>query len=405
MSVELKNLKVINGNTLLGKISISPDVPNKIVFPPKIIGVGNYCIFFADLYNDYSTIQFLCGKSPITKNMNYHFYNTTGNCIVKLNGDRKTNNFGTIRPKNIEWKFISDIKFVKIDSIPKFHSFFVFNKYPGLSELTDDDNKRNFMLHDLKNFHLDDDVFCFVSKSIYDLYTNLRVDFPFDRYKVIDDKDILSNSIETLMGKIVSSGKPFANGNIKCSTQNSSDNLNNALHAQYIDKLIDFQALRNGVVEYSSTTNSEDGEFVIFYQYTIDKILLDGKKIEYENIIDSDLVVSKITDMFIDLENIKCNGKKFVSDEMNASKTHYYKYTKSNDILNIRNTYEPNSLTMIKNIGMLLLQNIRTELRYLEDTENEFIPKVQMLGRAISDGQYTRNDTMGKLYSASFENY
>jgi hypothetical protein len=109
--------------------------------------------------------------------------------------------------------------------------------------------------------------------------------------------------------------------------------------------------------------------------------------------------------MFIDLENIKCNGKKFVSDEMNASKTHYYKYTKSNDILNIRNTYEPNSLTMIKNIGMLLLQNIRTELRYLEDTENEFIPKVQMLGRAISDGQYTRNDTMGKLYSASFENY
>jgi hypothetical protein len=297
---------------------------------------------------------------------------------------------------------------VKFTKVPEFKSFFVFNKYPGLSELTDDDNKRTLMMHDLKNFHIDDDMFCFVSKSIYDFYLNLCVEFPFKKCKVIDDKDILSNVIETLMGKTVSSGKPFANGNIKCSTQNGSDNLNNTLHAQYFDKsIVDFQALRNGVVEYTSTTNSEDGEFVIFYQYTIDKILLDGKQIDYEHIIDpASIGISKITNMFIDLENIKCNGKKFVSDSMNADKTHCYKYKKSSDILKIdNNTYTKNSASMIKNIGMLLLQNIRTELRHLEDRDNEFIPQIPLLGRAISDGQYTRNDNMGKLYSASFENY
>jgi len=403
MSAELKNLKVINGNTLIGNFSISPDVPNKVVFPPKISD-SNCCIFFSDLYNDYSTIQLLCGKAPIIKNTNYHFYGTTGNCISKLSDDRKNNNFGTIRPKNIDWKFISDVKFTKV---PEFKSFFVFNKYPGLSELTDNDNKRTLMIHDLKNLDIDDDMFCFVSKSIYDFYLNLCVEFPFKKYKVIDDKDVLSNVIETLMGKTVSSGKPFANGNIKCSTQNGSDNLNNTLHAQYFDKsIVDFQALRNGVVEYTSTTNSEDGEFVIFYQYTIDKILLDGKQIDYEHIIDpASIGVSKITNMFIDLENIKYNGKKFVSDAMNADKTHYYKYAKSSDILNIyNNTYTQNSAIMIKNIGMLLLQNIRTELRHLEDRDNEFIPQIPLLGRAISDAQYMKND-FGKLYSASFENY
>jgi len=400
MSAELKNLKVINGNTLIGNFSISTDVPNKVVFPPKISD-SNCCIFFSDLYNDYSTIQLLCGKAPVTKNTNYHFYGTTGNCITKLPGDRKNNNFGTIRPKNIDWKFISDVKFT---NVPEFKSFFVFNKYPGLSELTDDDNKRTLIIHDLKNLDIDDDIFCFVSKSIYDFYLNLCVEFPFKKCKVIDDKDVLSNVIETLIGKTVSSGKPFANGNIKCSTQNGLDTLNNTLHAQYIDKaIVDFQALRNGVVEYTSTTNSEDGEFVIFYQHTIDKILLDGKQFDYEH--DSgNIVVSKMTNMFIDLENIKCNGKKFVSDSMNAGKTHYYKYTKSSDIINIDNTYPKNSLSMIKNIGMSLLQNIRTELRHLEDRDNEFIPQIPMLGRAISDGQYIGND-FGKLYSSTFESY
>lgn len=405
MSAELKNLKVINGNTLIGNFSISPDVPNKLVFPPKISDL-NCCIFFSDFYNDYSTIQFLCGKAPITKNTNYHFYGTTGNCISKLSGDRKNNNFGTIRPKNIEWKFISDLKFTKV---PEFKSFFVFNKYPGLLELTDDDNKRTFMLHDLTKFHIDDDneVFCFVSKSIYDFYLNLSVEFPFKKYKVIDDKYVLSNVIETLMGKTVSSGKPFANGNIKCYTKNGLDNLNNTLHAQYINSIVDFQALRNGVVEYTATSNIEDGEFVIFYQYAIDKILLDGKQIEYENIIDSnnDVVVSKITNMFVDLENIKYNGSKFISDEINARKTHYYKYTKSSDILNFNNTVYSSSI--IQNAGMLLLKNIRSELRNLEDVDDlsKFdIPKPPILGRAISDGQYIRND-FGKLYSTCFENY
>ena len=165
--------------------------------------------------------------------------------------------------------------------------------------------------------------------------------------------------------------------------------------------------MRNGVVEYTATSNIEDGEFVIFYQYAIDKILLDGKQIEYENIIDShnDIVLSKITNMFVDLENIKYNGSKFISDEINARKTHYYKYTKSSDILNFNNTVYSSSI--IQNAGMLLLKNIRSELRNLEDVDDlsKFdMPKPPILGRAISDGQYIRND-FGKLYSTCFENY
>ena len=401
MSVELKNLKVINGNTLIGKISIFPDVPNKMVLPPKINNT-NCCIFFSDLYNDYSTIQILCEKIPITKNINYHFYGTTGNCIVKLLSDRKNNNFGTIRPKNIEWKFISDIKFV---NIPDFKSFFIFNKYPGLSELTNDDNKRTLLLHDLKKLH-ENKVFCFVSKSIYNLYDKLCVEFPFTTYKVVDDEDILAESIETLMGKIISSGKPFANGVIKCFT---NEGVNNTLHSQYIDKsIVDFQALRNGIVEYTTNNNSEDGEFVIFYQYPINKIFLNEKEIEYKHIIINsvDTSISKITSMFVDFENIKYNGKKFVIDETNAIKTHYYKYKKFSDILNFNDTIYyldmKNELNMIKNISESLLQNIRTELRYLEDKEDKGYVQIPILGKSISDGQFIRNDEHGKLFSSCF---
>lgn len=409
MSAQFKNLKVINGNTLIGNFSVSPDVPNKILFPPKISNT-NCCIFFADLYNDYSKIESICEKVPITKNMNYHFYNTTGNCIVKLSSERKNNNFGTIRPKYTEWKFLADIKFPKF---AKFESFFVFNKYPGVSELTDDDNKTTFILHDLKNSSIDKKIFCFVSKSIFELYSKLSIEFPFNKYKVVDDNDLISCTIETLFGKIISSGKPFSNGVIKCSTDNGLDNLNNTLHAQFIDKsIVEFQALRNGVVEYTANSDSKDGEFIIFYQYAIHEIFLNDEKVYYDHMIHPyDITISKMTNMFVDFESIKLNGIKFVSDKLNAYKTHYYKYNKSSDILdfNVEITDSTNILSIIKYIGASLLLNIRTELKHLESCFSNHIhknhPSLPILGKAVSDGQFLNDDNIGKLYSVAFENY
>ncbi len=121
-----------------------------------------------------------------------------------------------------------------------------------------------------------------------------------------------------------------------------------------------------------------------------------------------DITISKMTNMFVDFESIKLNGIKFVSDKLNAYKTHYYKYNKSSDILdfNVEITDSTNILSIIKYIGASLLLNIRTELKHLESCFSNHIhknhPSLPILGKAVSDGQFLNDDNIGKLYSVAF---
>lgn len=398
MTTKIANISLINSNTIMGKISVSPQIPNKIYFLPTI-DYTNCCITLCDSYNDYSSFQHECAKTEVNKR-NYFFYGTNGTCVAKLTNNRKNNMFGTIRPKNIQWKFLNDVKIKRIEG---YKSFIVFNKYPGLLELKDEENKKQFMREDFKNVKDSnsdiDDIICFVSKNIIDVVVNYDIDFPFKKYFVIED---ISHSIELLFGKVVSSGDPFHHGFIKCTTE---DGANNILHADYNDKnKMEFQALRGGLVEFSTSKTVSDGEFVIFCEHPVNKLYLDDVEIEFSkdlNILND--TVANITTTLIDSEKLKYNGENFVSDVKNAMKIQYYKFTSIDKIVPTVDFTTTEFNNIIKNVGYLSVKSVRTNLNVLEDDKKlnfSYSQSPPALGRQISDGGY-----IGQMISCAYDNY
>jgi hypothetical protein len=390
MSTILENIKIINSNTIIGDISVSPNVPNEKFFSPKT-GETNCCITICDSYNDHNSVQKECVLTKVN-DRNYFFYGTNGTCISKLKKDRKNSNFGTIRPKNIKWKFLNDVKIKRIEG---YKSFLLFNKYPGLYELSDDDNKMKLMMDDFENVRESnsdlDDIICFVSKNIIDLVTKYKLEFPFKDYIVIES---ISHMIEYLFGKVVSSGEPFHGGFIKCTTNGGESN--NVLHAQYNDKNIDFQALRYGLVEFSTTKINSCGEFIIFCEFPVTQLFLDDVKIDIfeESKCDN---VANITSLLIDSEKIKCGGENFVGALKNAVKIQYYKFNSVDKIVGI----DVNINSMLRTIGNLVVRNIRQNLKsYEDDQKNMHYGLPPTIGKQVSDGGY-----IGQFVSCPYENY
>ena len=405
MTTILKDIKIVNKNTIMGNISVSPNVPNEKFFSPKTEEM-NCCITICDSYNDFNTLQKECGTTKIN-DRNYFFYGTNGTCITKLKNDRKSNNFGTIRPKNIKWKFLNDVKIKRIEG---YKSFLLFNKYPGLDELSDEDNKKQLMKNDFENVkecsvYLDD-ITCFVSKNIIDLVLKYELEFPFKNYVAIES---ISHMIEYLFGKVVSSGEHFHNGFIRCTTER--DESNNVLHAQC--KNIEFQALRDGLVEFSTSKTNSCGLFIIFYEFPVTNLFLDDAKIDiFENPYNDILKiqyqvdcekVANITSILMDSEKIKYGGENFVGALKNALKIQYYKFNSIDKIVNIDTSCLNITNSILKDIGNLAVKNIRSNLRSLEDEHKNMFYYNQhsiTLGKQISDG-----GNIGQLVSCAYENY
>lgn len=398
MSAEISDLKIINGNILCGKISITPAIERKMCFPPKISNPSS-CITFCDIYSDYSSLESECKKALVDRN-NYYFYSSIGTCIAKLTNTRKNNNFGTIRPKKISWKFLSEIK---IKNIEGFKSYFVFNKYPAMYELCDENNQKNLIEDDFRLFKDTNDnldqITCFVSKNIIDAISKYNIEFPFKDFVVMEN--VIPNTIEVLMGKIVSSGNSFYHGIIHSTTNDNKDN--DTLHAEYIDKSIDFQALRGGIVEFNSSKEIHNGYFVIFYKYEIKNVFINDKQIEItHSTYNKFSKITIISTILNDCDIIKYNSKKFISDSKNAVKIHYYKFTSTEEILDIsQNDISKEHFDIIKSVGKNAISNIRYLLSTLEEKDHyNFIePRPPQLGRDISDATY-----IGKMVSSCVSN-
>jgi len=400
MSTEISNIKIINGNVVLGKISILPSVPTKEYFPPRFDNPCS-CITFCDIFTDYNKLQVECSKAFVNKN-NYYFYSSIGTCITKLTSERKNNNFGTIRPKNISWKFLCDIK---IKSIGDFNSYFIFNKYPALNDILVEDNQKILIENDFKKFkNLNknlNDITCFVSESIFDITEKYEIEFPFENFIVIKDHNLIQKVIEILIGKVVLSGNPFRHGFIHSTTIDDKDN--NTLHAQYIDKNIEFQALRGGIVEYSTSKEVRDGHFIIFFQNPIKNIFIDDMKIVDYKVDENDKLFN-ISNILNEYDIIKYDGKNFIANSKNAIRTHYYRFTSIEEILKFdkEDKFSKECFNMIKNIGKSAILNIRSLLYILEDKEqhnfNDTFPP--MLGRDVSD-----SSCIGKMVSTCLNDY
>jgi len=399
MVQQLKNLVIVNDNILLGKISISPDVPSSQIFNPKVENL-NCVITFSDINSDFSKLKSICSNAIVDNGGNYYFYDAFGTCITKLTEKRNNNLFGTIYPKMSNWKFLKDVTFKKIDG---FQSYFVFNKYPGVYELTDDDNIKMLIENDileLKKKNVSEDIFCYVSRPIFQLFENFNIKFPFNNFKVVSESQLLSNLIEILMGKVIISGNPFSHGFIRSTILNEYDGLqyeNNSLHVEYTEKRIFLQALRGGIVEYSSSVDCESIPFVIFYEHSFSNLYLDDTEIPLHSCKRTeDENMKNITSMLIDYENIKCNGKKFVMNEDNIRKIHNYKFKKNTGDDDLSSKYDEFT-DIIKSFESRLLKNIRMKLTDLENKENEnictgFSEISPQFGRQVSDGSILFNN-------------
>jgi hypothetical protein len=394
MSATLSNLEIIYDTIFVCDISISPSILSTETLPSKIN--NDCCITFCDIYNDFSKIKSECSKASINKNT-YHLYGSLQSCITKLQNGRKNNDFGTIYPKNIQWKFLNDIQ---IKSIENFGTYFVFNKYPILHEVLYEENQKIIILKDFekfknKNIDVDiDSITCFISKSIMDLLKKYKIEFIFKNHIIIEDNKVIPFVIEYLMGKTLISGDQFENGFIKI--VNTEGKENNILHAtSYNKNILNLQCLRGGIVEYNTDKQIINEKIFIFCENLIGGIYINDEfykekspKCYYHN---SGVEKYKhLTNILKDFHEIKYEGKKFIEDENNALKTHTYRFKKFKDIINFSKIEDDHIseeyINLFNIVATTFIKNIRTQMYILENKDYFFESTYQPsnLGRAVS---------------------